>query len=408
MRKIFYATATYAVIVALGALGALQSCTTGESGNNNKIDYDAPAAVRIGIVDGTATRGVGDPITGNATTSPLTSGHIFLYSSTTGLIDKHVGLSESGIDPNETIDDLRANNVVVVDVGGNVDRCMIVFNDNDLITASMSGHHIDDVKNKIVYAKTINNAEGTIDKVPLTGDAALVTVSGSNNQGESYTRQAEMTVTPVATRLQIGKISADKYTPGGGGDEIEITSFSVVGVFITNAYSQMTLAGVLAADPQINYKQDTGKYGVPSSGTSGYSVGQPGENLAELPGNSTASGTPLAVLPATPPTNKVWAFNLFPEANDVPHVVVCLSNIKYKVGTVERTLAGDKWLTVSKFHKNASDGIINGFLAGNVYTLGNLKFNWSHLTDLPETQSGDVRVFVSIAPWVDNEIHWGN
>jgi hypothetical protein len=407
MKQFFFPAAytTLVAFVALVSVVATTSSCTRDTGPTTPTT--GPSAVRIGIVMGKtpSSRAVGEAITGNETESPLVSGHILFYNSATGLIDKHVGLDEAGITPNETIDDLRENRVVVLDVDGNVDRCMVIFNDNDLITGSMTGRQIGDVRQLVVLTTAINNAAGSIDNVPLTGDGELDNVEGTNDQSEPYTREVVMSVAAVGTRVQVGRVSSGTYTPSGG-DAVVITAFTVEGIFINYANTAMSLDGAFADTPEIDYRQDVSKYVFPPATGGGYDTGTAGEKLADVPTTKEAAGTPLAVS-ASSTAGRVWAYNLLPTT--VPHIIVRLSGISYTVGEGEaQTLAGDKWLTVSSYHLDSDDTTVDKFLAGNVYTLNDLRFNFSHLTDLPETQDSDVRVYVTVTPWVNHDIHWEN
>jgi hypothetical protein len=399
MRKKLLPVALVAIIVALSA------CMKQENPAKRTGD---PSAVKIGLVSGGGeVRAVGEAITGTTTESTLTAGHIFFYNSTTGLIDKHVGLDQPGITPNETLTDLRAGGVVITGVDGNVDRCMIVFNDNGLITTSMTGRQMSEVLDAVVLVAEINNTDGSIDNVPLTGTAPLDDVDGSAAP-VPYTRQVDMRVTPVGTRLQVGRISAGSYTPEGGGDVVAITAFTVDGIFVTHVNSRMTMSGVAATAPEVDYLQDQSKYVAPTVTGSGYATGGPGEKLTDIPDQATGAGDPPAVLAGATATG-VWAYNLLPTT--IPHIVIRLSDVQYTIGTGEpRTLAGFKWLTVSRYHFDAGTGDtpVEEFEPGEVYTIGNLVFNWSHMTDLPETKDGDVNVKVTVAPWVNNDVHWDN
>ncbi|MDR1671667.1 MAG: hypothetical protein LBR57_04015 [Alistipes sp.] len=399
MKKLIH---TVTVLVAIGALAS--SCVKGVDNNPD----NASSAVKIGIYYGKpgSSRAVGDAISGSATRSPLVSGHIFFYNSATGLIDKHVGLNEETITPNESISDLEDDRVVVVGVDGNADRCMIIFNDNDIVTASMVGRSIADVKNLVILTSAMNDDDGGIASVPLKGDAGITSASGTNGQGESYTREVVMDVTAMGTRLQVGGIAAGVYTPAGGGAAVTITAFTVEGVFVNHTHSEMTVDRLTAGVPQVDYMQDVSKYVSPATPGSGYAVATVGERLADIPADGAAVGSPLSVVPGDT-RGRVWAYNLVPAT--VPHFIVRLSGIEYREGDGEvKTLPGDKWLTVAAYHMTEGDTSINEFLAGNVYMLSNLVFDWSNLTDLPETQEGDVRVYVNVIPWLVNDIHWGD
>jgi hypothetical protein len=394
----------YSVAAVIAALGALTACSKEHQVGN---DDGRSSAVRIGIVYGEASnsRAVGTPIVGSGTHSPLSSGHILFYNSATGLIDKHIGLNEPAITPNESIEDLEANNVVVLGVSGNVDRCMIVFNDNDLITEGMVGRRIDEVKGEVVLASVINNDEGTIANIPLEGDERLRDAEGVNDEDEPYSREVVMTVRALGARLQMGAISAGLYNPEGG-QPVTIDAFTVEGIYITSVNSQMTLGRVADPTLEVNYMQDVTKYVAPGVDGSGYAVSTVGEGLADIPTEGKAAGDPLAVAPSTT-AGRMWVYNLFPTS--IPHIVVRLSGISYTIGEGQsQNLPGEKWLTVKSYHFDTGDGQVTQFKPNEVYTLNNLQFNYSHLTDLPETQAGDVRVFVTVAPWLNNDIHWGD
>jgi hypothetical protein len=202
----------------------------------------------------------------------------------------------------------------------------------------------------------------------------------------------------------MGRISAGVYTPDGG-DPVTIDAFTVEGIYITSVNSQMTLGRVASETLEVDYMQDVSKYAAPALTGSGYAVSTVGERLADNPATGEAAGDPLVVTAGS--DGEMWVYNLFPTS--IPHIVVHLSGISYTVGEGERqTLADDKWITVTSYHLDGGDTELSSFQPNNVYTLGNLQFNYAHLTDLPETRDGDVRVFVTVAKWVNNDIHWGD
>lgn len=412
-------TSTAAVLFAAITMSA--SCS---KGGENRPAPAGKSNVAIGIASIGGTRAIGE-LVADDTSANLVNGHIFFYTST-GIIDKHIalhlatGAAPSGFAITETIEDLKANKVVIEGVDGDVSRCLILFNVNGMFTSDLTGKTMSaNVWNKSITAVAINDDasenSSTIDKVTLKGDEALTTLPSAlqNAEQEEYTREVVMDVAAVGTRVQIGKIQATVYdagTPSDTKDDVYITGYDVEGVFVNRVYNRMTLGAAYADAMEVDNGQVEDRYSVnwlDSRFQYGYGAGSSGEKLADNPATpwSAENGK------VTPGTGKAWGYNLIPHAGatGVPHIVVKFSNIKYQIGTgFEQSLSGTKWITVKQYWRNAGNAEVTKFAPNQIYTIGNLDFNWADLKDLPETEDGAVRVSVTITPWNDNPVHWKN
>ncbi len=125
---------------------------------------------------------------------------------------------------------------------------------------------------------------------------------------------------------------------------------------------------------------------------------------------------PAAVDPAPEAKTKVWAYNVLPGAT--PHIVVRFSKVVVKDSyeqpsdpgepEVLTTLTGpDKplFITVRGFLNGESEKITS-FAVNNVYTLGDIAFDRSDLSEIPEDESLNVVVNVEMLKWKDNPITW--
>jgi hypothetical protein len=352
----------------------------------------------------------------------LTTAHIFFYAPS-GNIFKHVYLTNDASNPNPAIavwdklDELThatKNNLVVIEaVNNSATQCLVVINESaGLITADMTNKPISLVQNLVVYAKDFYASAG-INAVTIKGHGVVAeTVETENEQLEKYTRQVQVTASAIGTRVQVGKITGvDDLGQSGTTDDVVIKSFKVAGVFVNWTNSQVTLgsqdlAGTYAETLEVNNGQVEANYG----GTSDkYATGQPGEKLADYAGvlNSNAS---KEVVPNTATTDW-WGYNLIPHSgNDVPHVIVKLTDVVYTVGggadiTIGET-ANPMWITVSKYYEGASPTPLVKFLRNNIYSIANLDFKISDLTELPETGDSNVRAYVTVTPWVNHDVTW--
>ncbi len=406
---------------ALAAMITLASCSKNENTGQNedgtvsvKISFNYPDETPDTRVEGAAA---------TAGTASFKPGHI-LFVTGSGLIDKHVGVyATTGTAGSEqvTIADLTnaaGSEVVISGISSSASTCYILSNDAPVfsganaITGNLEGQNISQLFSKQISVNAINNASGTLDSVPMYGTGTVSPGTGSTATDETpYTATVSVNINSLASRIQIGKFTAQDFTPNSSvpADVVKIKSFTVDGIYINDTYSEMNVASaVIATGPQVDNGSTIANYSK-TVGTTDYTTTSGiAHMLADEP-FKVAAGTPLAATP----TLAYWTYNVFPKGT--PDIVVKLSNITYTIttGGVEGSLqylqsnSGIQWLTIDSY-KKADNTALGDFEANNIYTLANIPFDFSDLTDVPYTTTLDVLVSVTMFDWVDVPISWNN
>jgi hypothetical protein len=157
----------------------------------------------------------------------------------------------------------------------------------------------------------------------------------------------------------------------------------------------------------VSNEQDPLKYLASAYTTAGVAC------LAEEFGGTPKAGTGTPNLSAAPAAGKYWVYNLFPTT--VPHIIIKIAaGAKYLpagTGATEQTITTVKYITVStfKYSGGTKDGQdVAMFEANNIYTLGDIQFDYEDLSDNPEDKAVDALVTVQMLPWVENTIIWSN
>ncbi len=402
--------------VTLAALVAIMAVSCEKHPGGEPENKTSGVAIGISLPGSEAkSRAIGTPVANDAVPD-LAIGHIFLYSSASNIIDKHMvlytGTAPTGFGSaltetfanvtNQTNQDL----VVISGVKAEVDKCLVVLNGYDasgadLITGDKTGGSVAGIKALVLKAEAINDANGTINKVAMYDDKALTSHSvvntGGQNDDESYTRTADMLVKALGTRIQLKEVTSHNYT-GGDGTVVAITDYKVAGVYINYVYNQRTLGAEASGAIQVDNGSTEANY---FGSTSKYASGQPGYKLAD---NAAAL---LAVTGKAAPTSGWWGYNLIPypaaSTSGVPHLIVHITDISYTIDGVAQTGITDKWLTVRSYKENGAD--VTNFLANHIYSLSDgLSFDFNDLTDNPETESVALSVNIEVMKWINHNV----
>jgi hypothetical protein len=346
------------------------------------------------------------------TAMTLKAGHIF-FCTPTGIVSKHVGLGNGAGSQQLLLSDISSSGAtgegVVEGVLSTATKCYIISNVPTAVianTGNLEGSDINDILAKVVYVAQIIDYDGLVANVPMLGEGNVdMTASGSTAGSKSFDATVTVAINALAARLQVGTFTGVDKTVGTVNTSI--TKFKIKGIYITHTNDQMTLGSVVSATPEVDRGQSTTAYTKSAYGTDL-------ECLVDefaSPKLSTTT-TPPKVSPAA---GKTWNYNLFPNAAIVPHIVVKLSDIYIsKDGAPEELFngGGDHFLTLTKFSFGSAVGghsagdLVTKFEANNIYTLGDIQFNFTHLSVTPEPTPIDVLVKVTMAEWVDNPIVW--
>lgn len=230
-------------------------------------------------------------------------------------------------------------------------------------------------------------------KVVMYGDGTIGGTAVSDN-----TYPAAVTVSPIASRLEVSGIAAK--TTAGGPVKGEIKSYKLVGVFVPNHYPTGTIAGSVGASAT-----GTGTLVKPTAVT--YYTG----SFPRISGTGILndySDTELTL------TASKFGYNMFPavEASNLPNVVIAVKDIKYisdDAGTEASLDDGKvKYITITDYFTDDTHMTqLTQFKNGNVYGIESLLFGLEDLGDEPYTKAKNVAVTISITPWTYQQIYPG-
>lgn len=241
-----------------------------------------------------------------------------------------------------------------------------------------------------VQVERLQPASG-VQKIIMFGSGAI----GSSSVGDVY--NASVTVTPIASRLEISGIGAKRTV--NGPNKGEISTFTLVGVFVPNHYPSGTISNCVGSDAT-----GSGTLVRPTTAA----------NYTNLFPESTGTGGHLndyADSGLTLTGGDVFGYNVFPakEVANLPHIVIAVKDVKYisdDIGT-EILLDGGKvkYITVTDYYTDANKLIVlDQFKNANVYGVKGLLFGLSDLGDEPYSKAKTVAVTITITPWTNQEI----
>lgn len=214
-----------------------------------------------------------------------------------------------------------------------------------------------------------------------------------------------MTINSLASRIQIGKFTSENVTVGSPATTIAITGYTLEGIYINNVNPAMTVSSTFPiANPIVDNGSTPSNY-VTTTGSAYFATTGSLAGLADEPARATTTGV---VTPAT--STNVWAYNVFPQSS-APHIIVKISDIDYTInGVAQSTITADKWLTIDSYKKAGATPVelVSSFVANNIYTLSDIKFNFNDLTDTPYTTTVDVNVEVEMFKWEEHQLEWDN
>lgn len=232
-----------------------------------------------------------------------------------------------------------------------------------------------------------------VEKVILYGVGTISSTTSADN-----TYPADVTVSPIASRLEVSGIAAKKagQTPAKG----EIKSYTLIGVFVPNHYSTGKIGACTGATA-------TGAGSLVKPTSMAYYKGSfPLTNGSGLLNDYDAGGLTLA--------STVFGYNLFPAVGqaNLPNVVVAVKDVMYisDDSGSESLLDGGglKYITITDYFTDpAKNTPLTQFKNGNVYGIQSLLFGLEDLGDEPYTKAKNVAVTISITPWTYQQIYPG-
>lgn len=317
------------------------------------------------------------------------------------------------VDGNDKITDV----FTIVDSNPNAAQRQVVMSGSiDFAEVSGSSRNIYIFGNvptlSFVKGNSISNVVATIVDLQTqtelaTSDVSNVTLYGKTQTAIDHTGNpstAAVTVAPIGSRIEIHKFTAVDID---GSTPTAITTYKVDGIFINNFYYKSTIAGtrtstVTPANDKYYYgKEADGQNpamflegaGIYSAANAGYIYDANNAGIGKFT---------LAAKEYSPNTDgKVWAYNLFaPVGGEFPHIVIRVSGFNSEVGIGNEL----RWMTVTKFLNVSDDSEVQTFLPGRIYQIKNFTFNEDNIDVAPEMKSVTVRVSVTLATWMENEV----
>ena len=288
---------------------------------------------------------------------------------------------------------VRATTIAIEDVPETATQVYVVMNENSPISTG----NLTQAKSSVIrLAGLVEKADETCvfnqQNSLMTG---LATIGATNAEGVA---SANVAVTPVSSRLEIKKLTAVKSPVA---DAMNITSFSLEGIYINRFYETGTL------DPQMNGNTRTRKdFG---STKTDYSSTNYEANKIEFMCDeytealaSTALTTGGICEVNCPETGKNWGYPVLAGKQepmtdgvyDVANIVVKLSVNIESVGVKE------KYLTIVGYKNASTNEAIQRFERRNVYIIEDLKFSVDDLGDIPYEGTKKVEATVKVQPWV--------
>jgi len=203
----------------------------------------------------------------------------------------------------------------------------------------------------------------------------------ASNGNKNY--EADITLTPIVSRIQIAKISKDGT----------ISSFDLAGIYIDNFYQEMTIGGALTTP----IKAAVGK--VTDFNLSTTAAPTPYKENGQL---FDEVKSPLTTLDLAP-SGKVYGYQFFPTStglSTVPYIILKLTNV---VGTT-RTFPNSAYYVAVKAYKDGSTSFAS-FEPGKIYTIANIPVSENNLVTDPTQNLINVTVNVTIAPWSEKALN---
>ncbi|MCD7935307.1 MAG: hypothetical protein LUG98_00440 [Tannerellaceae bacterium] len=392
-------------------LAALTGCNKEEGGAAGGLDPNGESNVFFKLSEGTKADAA-EIVDGTGVT--FTDGIIYFVDGSNQIV-KQFTVGQSGAQ--YSINALKTSGVIFTGIPNTASDVYIIGN-HDFSTAASTTTDMSVVLAEITDLTEQVDNFGGVEKATLYGSGPLYVSSSTE-----YDKEANVIVNPLIGRIEIMALSTDPDDSGLDQNDPEdyvVASYELEGIYINNFYYQVGVHGNLinGVEPH-NFGKIFENYDNETAG------GQ------YLDGSSTADwrtilfdqGSPLttAVNGLVEPTNDAWAYNIFSAPNELPRIVLKLTNVKVthwdsptNKETIDRpngsvtdgSRDGIAFLTVQKYMDIANANAELATLeAGHIYKIEDLAFTADDLTDLPEEKVTDpddeFKVFVQVEmlPW---------
>ncbi len=195
-----------------------------------------------------------------------------------------------------------------------------------------------------------------------------------DNTPDAGSQYADVIISPVVARIEIERITY----------EGNFMSFELEGIYINYYYATMPLGLDTDGFAVTNNGSNTDLYDR-NSGDYAY------EDYSTLDDPIRQNGTVGSVFT---PSNGVWAYQVFGNSDPVPHIILKLTGVVDGDGNY----VGDRYVTVTGFMNGNTP--VTTFARNTIYKIEDLAFNDSDTSLIPEPDTINLWVHVSVAPWI--------
>ncbi|MCD8193974.1 MAG: hypothetical protein LUD74_05410 [Tannerellaceae bacterium] len=382
-------------LATLGVVGLVSACSDSDHPAINTPEEGKAVFLQIKSGKQGETRAAEPSQTGEA--AELLSAIIYFLNDANVVEEVRTVGSEAGADA--TIESLE-DGTQFTNIPPSVTRVYVVGNYNSADQAGVdadfptaAGTTLSDIEGVVLNIQQVAYpalaAAGTGAAAPtglltvMTGNAALVEYASDPDGWEGVGTPAnedfyaEMTLVPINSRLEILEIT---YTGTA------YTSFTLEGIYINNFYAQLPLS------------LDTDGYTVTNSGSDPdlYTPGNAASPYNYYTTLYDAVGTtPSPVGTAITSGAGTWAYHVFSDTDEVPHIVLKLTALTTAGGT---TVATPRYVTVTGFLQGGTP--VTTFARNTIYQIADLSFGDGDITVLPETENINVWIAVEVQPWL--------
>jgi len=201
----------------------------------------------------------------------------------------------------------------------------------------------------------------------------------ASNGNKQFTVAVELT--PIVSRIQIKKVSADAT----------ITSFKLEGIYIDNFYPQMTIGGAFTS---ITIQHATDK--------ATFDATQVPYTTTNLYDEDKAAGLVQNPFGATTP--QVYGYQIFPTTStaheNVPYIILKISNIVTSSAATRNIIpTGTYYVAVKAYKDKTSSAPVTTFSAGNIYTVDDIVVSENNIVTDPTKGLINVTVGVTVKQW---------
>lgn len=369
-------------IKSLFALAVLAvTSLTGCSNTNDPSSESGEQTIylKLGNVQSSVSTKSDEAKLGNSDAVTLTDGYIFFITAQDGIKDFYRMETGSSL-PDKTsggvkivnINDLKTGKGFA-NVSGEVEQVYIVGNLNlgntdaeDAIIKNFST--LTNLKKQLISIGTQNNATDlTIDGIATVQDAA----EGDFGGAKTGDRKAVVSLTPLCSRIQIDKVTAEGV----------INNFTLNGIYVNKFYDIMPLNSVPTSTVKdlINFPADYTAY----SSMFDYE--------AAVGGLASTGSTNLVKTP----TNGTWAYQFFVGDGAVPRVVLQMSSFSTTDGTA---FSGTQYLNIRGFMEGTTQ--LTKLERGKIYQITDVTFKENNLSQVADPEDVSLWVQVTVKNWV--------